>query len=58
MGLIATMASPIAWEHHCGVMLPIFTVAFASLALALWLLVGALAVQCARSARGRGVREP
>jgi len=34
MGLIATMASPIAWEHHYGVLLPIFTVAFASLARA------------------------
>jgi hypothetical protein len=27
MGLAATMASPIAWEHHYGVALPIFVVA-------------------------------
>jgi alpha-1,2-mannosyltransferase len=32
MGLSATMASPIAWEHHYGILLPIFAV----------LLVGAL----------------
>jgi hypothetical protein len=24
MGLVATLASPIAWEHHYGVLLPIF----------------------------------
>ncbi|HEY8149640.1 MAG TPA: glycosyltransferase family 87 protein [Vicinamibacteria bacterium] len=28
MGLAATMASPIAWEHHYGVALPIFVVAY------------------------------
>jgi alpha-1,2-mannosyltransferase len=33
MALVATMASPIAWEHHYGVALPIFVVA--------WLLVAA-----------------
>jgi hypothetical protein len=27
MGLAATMASPIAWEHHYGVGLPVFVVA-------------------------------
>jgi hypothetical protein len=27
MALVATMASPIAWEHHYGVVLPIFVVA-------------------------------
>ena len=31
MGLVATMASPIAWEHHYGVALPIFLVAWAAL---------------------------
>ena len=28
MGLVATMASPIAWEHHYGVALPIFVAAW------------------------------
>jgi hypothetical protein len=28
MGLAATMASPIAWEHHYGVALPIFVAAY------------------------------
>jgi hypothetical protein len=28
MGLVATMASPIAWEHHYGVVLPMFAVAW------------------------------
>jgi hypothetical protein len=28
MGLAATMASPIAWEHHYGVALPIFAAAY------------------------------
>jgi len=28
MALVATMASPIAWEHHYGVALPIFVVAW------------------------------
>jgi alpha-1,2-mannosyltransferase len=28
MGLAATMASPIAWEHHYGVALPVFAVAW------------------------------
>src|SRR5262249_13129216 len=27
MGLSATVASPIAWEHHCGILLPIFRAA-------------------------------
>src|SRR5262249_58972314 len=26
MGLSATVASPIAWEHHYGILLPIFSV--------------------------------
>jgi alpha-1,2-mannosyltransferase len=29
MGLSATLASPIAWEHHYGILLPIFAVLFA-----------------------------
>ncbi len=32
MGLVATMASPIAWEHHYGVLLPVFAVALVALA--------------------------
>jgi hypothetical protein len=31
MGVIATMASPIAWEHHYGVLLPVFVTAWAAL---------------------------
>jgi hypothetical protein len=31
MGLVATMASPIAWEHHYGVVLPVFVVAWVAL---------------------------
>jgi hypothetical protein len=34
MGLVATVASPIAWEHHYGVLLPMFAVAFTTLARA------------------------
>ncbi len=30
MGLTATMASPIAWDHHYGVLLPIFAFLFAT----------------------------
>jgi hypothetical protein len=30
MGLSATVASPIAWEHHYGILLPIFSVLLAS----------------------------
>ena len=30
MALVATMASPIAWEHHYGIALPIFVVAWSS----------------------------